>query len=142
VISGPVAVRDTQGIAVFCQTPGTGVTMLRSQTTGVWTTATGLGKADFVATPAAHLTDPAAGGTLILAGRGFDGAVSVLEEGADRTFAPAWTHIGGNAIGSPGLASDSTGRTDVAVIDAHGRLSVSSRPGPRQPFQAWRAAGA
>ena len=141
VVSGPVAVRDTHGIAVFCQTPGAGVTMLRSQTNSGWNTVTALGKADFVATPAAHLADPAAGGTLILAGRGFDGAVSVLEEGADKTFAPTWTRIGGNAIGSPGIASDSTGRTDVAVIDVHGRLSVSTRPAPRQAFQPWRPAG-
>lgn len=141
VVSGPVAVRDTRGIAVFCQTPGAGVTMLRSQAGGAWNAVTALGKADFVATPAAHLTDPAAGGTLILAGRGFDGAVSVLEEGTDKTFAPTWTRIGGNAIGSPGIASDSTGRTDVAVIDVHGRLAVSTRPAPRQAFQPWRPAG-
>ncbi|MBS2551955.1 PIG-L family deacetylase, partial [Catenulispora sp. NL8] len=141
VVSAPVAVRDTAGIAVFCQTPGAGVTMLRSQTKGVWSTATGLGGADFVATPTAHLKDPAAGGTLILAGRGFDGSVSILEEAPDKSFAPSWTRIGGNAIGSAGIASDSTGRTDVAVIDVHGRLSVATRPGPDQPFQPWQTAG-
>lgn len=141
VVSGPVAVRDTHGIAVFCQTPGARVTMLRSQTEDVWTTVTALGNADFVATPAVHLLDRAAGGTLILAGRGFDGTVSVLEEKADKSFAATWTRIGGNAIGSPGIASDATGRTDVAVIDVHGRLAVSTRLGPRQPFQPWRRAG-
>lgn len=141
VVSGPVAVRDTEGVAVFCQTPGAGVTMLRSRAQGAWTTVAALGEADFVATPAAHLLDPAAGGTLILAGRGFDGTVSILQQAADKSFAAAWTGIGGNAIGSPGIASDATGRTDVAVIDVHGRLSVSTRPGPQQAFQPWRPAG-
>ena len=141
VVSGPVAVRDTKGIAVFCQSPGAGVTMLRSPSQGVWTTVSGLGGADFVATPAAHLKTAAAGGTLILAGRGFDGAVSVLEEAPDKSFARAWTPLGGNAIGSPGIASDATGRTDVAVIDVRGRLSVATRLGPGQAFQPWRPAG-
>jgi hypothetical protein len=116
--------------------------MLRSQAKGVWTTVTGLGRADFVAAPAAHLNDPAAGGTLILAGRGFDGSVSVLEEAADRSFPAAWTSIGGTAIGSPGIASDASGRTDIAVIDVHGRLAVATRPAPGAAFQPWRAAGA
>lgn len=141
VVGAPVAVRDAQGIAVFCQTPGAGVTMLRSPAKDVWTTVTGLGHADFVAAPAAHLSTPAAGGTLILAGRGFDGTISVLEEAADKSFPEAWTPIGGTAIGAPGIASDSTGRIDVAVIDVRGRLSVATRPGPKQPFQPWRAAG-
>jgi hypothetical protein len=142
VVSAPTAVVDTQGVTVFCQTRGAGVTMLRSTAKDVWTTVADLGKADLVATPAAHLTDPAAGGTVILAGRGFDGTISVLEQAQDKSFPAAWTAIGGEAIGSPGIASDATGRTDIAVIDAYGRLSVATRPAPRQPFQPWRPAGA